>query len=402
MSRLDDLIRELCPDGVPFEPLASIAEYSRARVPADEIQAGSFTGVDNLLPDRGGRILSKYPPKSGNAVAYGEGDVLIGNIRPYLKKIWLADGPGGASADVLVVVTKQAARESLRPDFLYHVLASDAFFAFNSRHSKGAAMPRGDRKAILEFKVPIPPVAVQAEIVRVLSLFQSLEAELEAELEARIHQYAHYRDSLFRALSNARAVAFGDVATIARGASPRPIRNYLTESADGIPWIKIGDVPATGKYVTATAERVTINGASKSRRVKSGDFILSNSMSFGRPYIVRIDGCIHDGWLSISEFENSFDANYLYHLLRSAPVQGEFRRRAGSGGAVSNLNSAVVRGIALPMPEMSVQIRIADTLDKFDALVNDLSVGLPAELAARRQQYEHYRDRLLTFDELPA
>ena len=108
---------------------------------------------------------------------------------------------------------------------------------------------------------------------------------------------------------------FGELATIVRGASPRPIKNYITDKEDGVNWIKIGDVPSGSKYVYKTAEKITQEGASKSRFVKEGDFILSNSMSFGRPYIMKTSGCIHDGWLSISNFEEYYNADFLYHLL---------------------------------------------------------------------------------------
>ncbi len=124
-------------------------------------------------------------------------------------------------------------------------------------------------------------------------------------------------------------------------------------------------------------------------------------MSFGRPYISGIEGCIHDGWLAISEFEGSFLPDHLYHLLRSAPVQAEFARRAG-GGTVQNLNADIVKAVTVPVPPLDEQAHIVAILDKFDALVNDLSIGLPAELAARRTQYEYYRDRLLTFKEAAA
>ena len=110
---------------------------------------------------------------------------------------------------------------------------------------------------------------------------------------------------------------FGEMATIVRGASPRPIKNFITTDSDGINWIKIGDVQPGSKYITETAEKITSEGAKKSRLVKEGDFILSNSMSFGRPYIMKTQGCIHDGWLAISDFENYFLPDFLYHLLNS-------------------------------------------------------------------------------------
>lgn len=250
--------------------------------------------------------------------------------------------------------------------------------------------------------VPVPPLEVQREIVRILDHFTKLEAELEAELEARRAQFEFLREVMIReASSGAAAVPLGSSASVARGASPRPIEKFVTDDPNGVPWIKIGDVPALGMFVYDTKQRVTEEGARKSRRVGPGDFILSNSMSFGRPYISQIHGAIHDGWLAISDYSTTFVDKYLYHLLRTRSVQNEFKRRAGAG-TVKNLNAEIVRAIELPAPPLDEQRHIADTLDKFDALVNDISIGLPAELEARRKQYAYYRDKLLTFRELAA
>lgn len=197
-------------------------------------------------------------------------------------------------------------------------------------------------------------------------------------------------------------VPFGEVATIVRGASPRPIRNYITEEKDGVHWIKIGDVKPNTKYIDNTAEKITKEGAEKSRKVKKGDFILSNSMSFGRPYILKIDGCIHDGWLSIGDFEEYFLPDYLYHLLNSNEIQREMKKKASFGGAVQNLNADIVRELDLPIPSLEKQAGIVKVLDHFDTLCNDLTTGLPAEIEARQKQYEYYRDKLLTFKELGA
>lgn len=187
---------------------------------------------------------------------------------------------------------------------------------------------------------------------------------------------------------------FGECATIVRGASPRPIKNFITTESTGINWIKIGDVKQGDKYITSTAEKITKDGARKSRFVKQGDFILSNSMSFGRPYILKIDGCIHDGWLAISDFSNKYLSDFLYHLLNSNSCQYEMRKRASFGGAVQNLNADIVRELVLPVPPLPVQEEIVRILDSFTSLTAELQ----AELQARQKQYEYYRDRLLTFD----
>lgn len=124
-------------------------------------------------------------------------------------------------------------------------------------------------------------------------------------------------------------------------------------------------------------------------------------MSFGRPYILKIDGCIHDGWLSISNFNDVVMPDYLYYLLNSNSVQQKMKQRASFGGVVQNLNADIVKSLELNIPSLEVQKHIVSILDRFDTLCNDLSTGLPAEIEARQKQYEYYRDKLLSFKELP-
>ena len=189
----------------------------------------------------------------------------------------------------------------------------------------------------------------------------------------------------------------GEVANVVRGASPRPIQKFVSKETGSLPWVKIGDAVIGAKYISQTSEKITLEGAKKSRKVVSGDLILSNSMSFGRPYLMKIEGYIHDGWLAITEFDKVYQSDFLYHLLSSGQIQDEMRRKASFGGAVQNLNSSIVKELHLPVPPLEVQQKFVSILDRFDALCNDLTNGLPAEIAARKKQYEHYRDKLLTF-----
>jgi len=188
----------------------------------------------------------------------------------------------------------------------------------------------------------------------------------------------------------------GEVALIQRWASPRPIQKFITEDEDGIPWIKIWDTENGSKYVTQTAQKITQEGAKKSRILEKGDFIMSNSMSYGRPYILDITWAIHDGWASISDFDNYLNSDFLYHYLSSRIVQNYWKSKINSS-SVSNLNADIIKALIIPIPSLKRQAEIVRILDQFDALVNDISIGLPAELQARRQQYEYYREQLLTF-----
>lgn len=189
---------------------------------------------------------------------------------------------------------------------------------------------------------------------------------------------------------------FGEMAYIVRGASPRPIKAFITAESDGVNWIKIGDVKPGSKYITETAEKITPEGAKKSRLVKEGDFILSNSMSFGRPYIMKTVGCIHDGWLAISDFDEYFLPDFLYHLLNSNKYQHTMRQKASFGGAVQNLNADIVKELEMPIIPLEIQAEIVRILDNF----TNLTAELTAELEARKKQYEHYKYQLLNFDNM--
>ena len=161
-------------------------------------------------------------------------------------------------------------------------------------------------------------------------------------------------------------VALGDICTVERGGSPRPIDDFITTESDGINWIKIGDTDES-MYITKTAQKIKPEGMKKSRYVKPGDFLLSNSMSFGRPYILKIDGCIHDGWLVLRDENNVFDKKFLYYYL-SAPITYEKFKSMAVGGVVNNLNSDMVRKIRVPLPSKQEQRDIADSLDKITNL----------------------------------
>jgi len=161
----------------------------------------------------------------------------------------------------------------------------------------------------------------------------------------------------------------GEVCTIERGGSPRPINEYITDDSNGLNWIKIGDAKEGSKFITSTKEKIKPEGLKKTRLVHKGDFILSNSMSFGKPYILDIDGCIHDGWLVIHDDNGTFDKSYLYYLLGSPNMYKEFQRLA-VGGVVNNLNSEIVRNVVVPIPPIETQSRSVSELDLLQSIID--------------------------------
>ena len=166
----------------------------------------------------------------------------------------------------------------------------------------------------------------------------------------------------------------GDINDIARGGSPRPIKDYLTDEENGINWIKIGDTTKDGKYINSVKEKIKPEGAKKSRMVHKGDFLLTNSMSFGRPYILNVDGCIHDGWLVISPIGNAYTTDFLYYLLSSAFAFEQFAN-AASGGVVTNLNSDKVADTYFPIPPLVEQIRIVTEIEHWFVLIDIIEQG---------------------------
>ena len=166
-------------------------------------------------------------------------------------------------------------------------------------------------------------------------------------------------------------VRLGAVLEIARGGSPRPIQQYLTTEPDGINWIKIGDTDKGGKYIYKTKEKIRPEGVVKSRMVHSGDFLLTNSMSFGRPYILKTDGCIHDGWLVLSNRFECYSVDFLYYILSSPFAYYQFCDSV-SGAVVKNLNSDKVANALFPLPPLSEQQRIVQRIEELLPLVKGL------------------------------
>jgi type I restriction enzyme S subunit len=161
-------------------------------------------------------------------------------------------------------------------------------------------------------------------------------------------------------------VRMQDIFDISRGGSPRPINDYLTDQENGVNWIMIGDTKGGGKYISKTAKKIKPEGVKKSRFVKEGDFLLTNSMSFGRPYILKTSGCIHDGWLVLSPVNENIHTDYFYYYLGSKEIKIILASKA-AGAVVKNLNKDIVKNLKIPLPPLDQQKKIAAILDAADA-----------------------------------
>lgn len=180
----------------------------------------------------------------------------------------------------------------------------------------------------------------------------------------------------------------GDVMSVERGGSPRPIKKYLTDSEDGLNWIKISDATASDKYIYETKQKITIDGLHKTRLVNEGDFLLSNSMSFGRPYIMKTKGCIHDGWLVLKEKEaNVLNNDFLYHLLGSPYIFEQFDELA-SGSTVRNLNIGLVSSVSIPIPPLAEQQQIVEILDKAFTAIDTAKANIKKNIENAKELFQ--------------
>ena len=389
MSRIDDLIRDLCPDGVEYKPLGDVARYSPRKVSAENLNSTTFVGVDNLVSQKRGRIDATHAPNTSTLTAYYPGNILLGNIRPYLKKVWLADRSGGCSGDVLAIDINDQHSKLLEPQFLYYILSSDPFFTFNQQNAKGAKMPRGNKAAILRYPVPVPPLKIQHDIIETLSQFTQLEAELEAELEARKQQYSHYLNQLLNPNTSTHRGTLKEIGPVRM--CKRIMKEQTSQQGD-IPFYKI---KSFGGVADAYISRDLYDRYRENYPFPNpGSILISAAGTIGRaiPYDGR-DAYFQDSNIVWIENNETLVLNrYLFYFYKIVDWKTD-------GGTIKRLYNERLLNTTIPIPPLSRQRHIVNALDKFDALVNDLTSGLPAEIEARRRQYEYYRDRLLTFPE---
>lgn len=324
-----------------------------------------------------------------------------------------------ALGKIVKIKQPMAINQDLRAIWLMPFVDADYFFFFYSTlkvEGHGMTVAGINKKQLMSYMMPIPPLPEQRRIVErikgafsVLDTIDTLQTQyadnltvlkgklIDAAIQGKLteqlpedgtaeelYQLVQEERQRQEAAGTIKAVELapaisdsdkpfsipaswkwtnlGNVSYIVRGGSPRPIKQYITTREDGINWIKIGDVEKGGKYIYSTHEKIIPEGESKSRRVYPGDFLLTNSMSFGRPYISKIEGCIHDGWLLIHGL-NGFDPDYLYYLLSSTYLYGQFTVKA-SGSTVDNLNIDKVKAAIIPLPPLAEQKRIAQKIDE--------------------------------------
>lgn len=246
-----------------------------------------------------------------------------------------------------------------------HAFLSTKVIELRNR-SQGAAQAVITREMLQDIEIPLPPLAEQQRIATLLDISDRILKQRESAI-AKLDQLASTTfDEMYDELDSVSTKSLGEILELQRGASPRPISDWMTEELDGVNWIKIADATASDKYIYKCKERIKKEAVAMTRYVKSGDFLLSNSMSFGRPYILKTDGCIHDGWLLIRDTKNVFEQDFLYAVLSCKTVKEQFKKLA-TGAVVKNLNIDAVSKVKVKIPEKKIQKIFSEKMYELEA-----------------------------------
>ena len=292
------------------------------------------------------------------------GDIVIAKMMPAGRAIIC---PNNESKFVL---SSDAVRVALNNDldnkFICYSINSSFFRKQVYENVTGSGRVRTSLTKLRDCKIGVPSLSEQQRIVERLDAAFAHIDELKEKAEK---QLSEARALFQRALTKAMEPKEGweekkmkDVCRIERGGSPRPIKDFITNDSNGLNWIKIGDTDPQGKYIYSTKEKIKPEGLRKSRWVEEDEFLLSNSMSFGRPYILKTNGCIHDGWLVLRDYQKNLFIDFFYYMLLSSNVQKQFKFKA-QGSTVSNLNTDRVADVNISYPSLSEQQRIVSRLD---------------------------------------
>ena len=398
MSRLEELINELCPDGVEYKKLADVCNFNRG---TSLVSKNAKSG--NIPVISGGQKPAFYhneANRTGTTITVAGSGAYAGYVSIWYGPIFVCDA--------FSVEPKNA--DELDIKYLYHYLTNNQNKIYNKK--TGAGIPHVHGKDIAKFSIPLPPLSIQSEIVHILDSFTLLTAELTAELTARQKQYAFYRDYLLDFsnedvtkkipdidCSNVEYKRLGDIATaIYRGAGIK--RDEVTET--GIPCVRYGEIYTTYNVTFNNCVSHTDEDKIQNKKYfEHGDVLFAIT---GESVEEIAKSCVylgHDKCLvggDIVVLKHNQNPKYMAYVLSTTNAQSQ-KSKGKVKSKVVHSSVPAISDIIIPIPPLVEQEKIANMIERFDHLCNDISNGLPAEIEARKKQYEYYRDTLLSFDD---
>jgi len=398
MSNLDRLIAELCPDGVEYVKLAD-ACLSTNNIKWKDVGDSSFQYIDLTSVDRVEHRITETQtidaisaPSRAQQIVKAD-DVIFATTRPTLWRFYTISAEYDEQICSTGFCVLRPDIETVIPRYIYHIIGTTEFKSYVEKNQKGASYPSITNTEVKAFQIPLPPLPVQREIVRILDNFTELTAELTTELTARKKQYNYYRDELLTFGDDVPIVALGEIATdIYRGSGIK--REEVTET--GTPCVRYGEIYTTYDIWFDTCVSYTQTGT---KTFEYGDILFAitgesvEEIAKSCVYIGH-DKCFAGG--DIVVMKHNQNPKYVSYALSTAKAQAQ-KSKGKVKSKVVHSSIPAIKEITIPIPPLKEQERIVTILDCFDALTTDISSGLPAEILARQKQYEYYRDKLLMF-----
>jgi type I restriction enzyme S subunit len=432
MSRLDELIAQLCHDGVEYEKLGTLSKViTKGTTPSSYLENGinfiKIESIDNSIIDlkKVAFISERTHNQDLRRSILQANDILFAIAGAIGKCAIVSDSLLPANTNQALAIIRL--KDDVCRKFVFYYLQSSNMKMYIERNVKGSAQSNLNLQQIYDFKIPLPPLPVQEEIVRILDKFTILEAELEAELEAREKQYTYYCDDLLDfSLNKPRATSLTSrlqelIQTLCPDGVEYSKLGELSEIVRGVNYPKSAESTDEGGYKILRANNITLSFRNlnfddvkrisrtakvhNKQKLTKGDILIctasGSSEHIGKTAYIDSDMDFYfGGFMAVLRTKNLLNNRLLFHLLGSEKFTNYLKDTLNST-TINNLNSTILNNFPIPLLPVDVQEEIVNILDRFDMLVHSLQSGLPAEIAARHKQYEYYRDQLLTFQSKP-
>ena len=412
MSKHDELIQKLCPDGVEYKPLREIATVTRGGnfQKKDYCEEGFPCIHYGQIYTQYGLFVDKTPSFIGEEVAKKQkmattNDIIMAvtseNVDDVCKCVaWLGDGEVAVSGHTAII------HHTLDPKYLTYYFHTEMFAAQKRKLAHGTKVIEVTPDKLNDVKIPVPPLDVQREIVRILDNFTELTAkltaELTAELTARKLQYEYYRDELLTFGDGVEWLPLGTVFNIRNGYTPSKANDEFWEGGT-IPWFRMEDIRKSGRFLFDALQHITPAAVKRGGLFPANSLIVSTTATIGEHAMLKTAGITNQQITNCAlkdEYLDKVNPQFAFYYFFKL---GEWcKENINQGGGLAIIGTEKIKQFLFPIPCMEEQNRIANILDRFDTLCNDISAGLPAEIEARRKQYEYYRNKLLTFKEVGA
>lgn len=389
MSKLEELIEQYCPDGVEWKILGEVCDIHKGVQfnKTDMKEVGTYPVINGGINPSG---YAEVFNEGKNTITISQGGASAGYVNFLRNKFWL-----GAHCYAVIPY------DTVLNKYLYHFIKMNEVTLQQCQY--GAGIPALAKSTISSLEIPVPPLPVQEEIVRILDTFTELQAELQAELQKRKQQYNYYLDNLlnFNNISRGgqaevRWMKMNEVFEIRNGYTPSKAKKEFWEGGT-IPWFRMEDIRQNGRILSDSILHITPKGVKGKGLFKANSFILATTATIGEHALIIADSLANQRFTNLSirkSLENELSVKYVYYYFF---IIDEWCKANTNVSNFASVDMSKFYNLLIPIPSIAEQQRVVSILDRFDALTTDLTAGLPAEIEKRKQQYEYYRDKLLTF-----